>query len=191
MPFGLGFFATAGAGGAVGSFDLLETQVLTGTQATITFSNISSYAGTYQHLQIRAVTRNTSTVGGGNTYGANGIIRFNGDSASNYRTHYLQGDGSTALSGDYGSVPGIYVQDLGGTWASNTANIFAASVIDLLDPYETTKNKTTRALTGVRRIQLNSGFWNNTAAINALTITQDGSQFAIGSRFSLYGIKAA
>ena len=189
MLIPLGIIASAGV--SAGSFDLLETQVLGSSQTTITFASLSGLGSTYKHLQIRAVTRNTSTAGGGNTYGANGIIRFNGVSTSSYRTHYLQGDGSSAVSGDYGSVTGVYVQDLGGSWDSNTANQFAASVIDILDPFDTNKNTTTRGLTGVSRIQLDSGAWFNTAAITNITITQDGSQFKQGSRFSLYGIKGA
>lgn len=190
MLIPLGFLAASGV--SAGSFDLLETVTVgAGGTTSISFTSVSSYASTYQHLQIRAMVRNTSTAGGTNSYGANGIIRFNGDSGTNYRTHYLQGDGSGVYSGDYTPVPGIYVQDLGGTWDSNTAGIYAASVVDILDPFESTKNKTVRSLTGVRRIQLDSGFWNNTAAVNAITITQDGTAFKQYSRFSLYGLKAA
>ena len=47
MPFGLGFFATAGAG-AAGSFDLLETQVLGSAQASVTFSSLGTYSN-YKH----------------------------------------------------------------------------------------------------------------------------------------------
>jgi hypothetical protein len=35
------------------------------------------------------------------------------------------------------------------------------------------------------------GLWRNTAAINAIKFYSAGSNFSIGSTFTLYGIKAA
>jgi hypothetical protein len=70
-------------------------------------------------------------------------------------------------------------------------------VIDILDAFETTKNKTIRSFggqvgSGANLILLHSGFWNNTAAISSITLGVNGApQFATGCRFSLYGIKAA
>jgi hypothetical protein len=202
MPFGLGFFATAGAGGAAGSFDLLETQVLTGTQASVTFSSLSAYASTYQHLQIRAVAKNAAAVG----YNVlEMVLRFNGSSA-NYRSHCLRG-----MSGSVSSfAPTLSTQMLVGQTVSNDSGIsatFGGSVIDILDPFETTKNKTVRSLSGAGdsrstlgpsdQISLWSGAWFDTSAVSSITLYGaygDGgtlSNFTSGSRFSLYGIKAA
>jgi hypothetical protein len=78
---------------------------------------------------------------------------------------------------------------------SSTSNAFSTSVIDILDAYSSTKNKTVRILGGFAdgansRMRLGSGAWLNTASITSISITDGESQsFVAGSRFSLYGIK--
>jgi hypothetical protein len=193
MPFGLGFFATAGAGaGAAGSYDLLETQVLGGSSASVTFSSLSTYAATYQHLQIRAVSRLDS--GSGDE--AQGYIRFNGDSGTNYSGHWLLGFGSgSPVSTSFVSVS--YMPGLDHALNATAGGNFAASVIDILDAFETTKFKTIRSLSGAAAggIFLTSGSWRNTNALTSITLGPPTNQptwnLATGSRYSLYGLKAA
>jgi hypothetical protein len=183
MPFGLGFFATAGAGGAAGSFDLLETQVLGSSQATVTFSSLNAYAATYQHLQIR-VSANVVTSA------ANQYLRFNG-STSSYSSHYLEGTGSSVISGHIASV----TNRANFMICNADSNNFAAAVIDILDPFETSKNKTIRSFAGSARsgsnwLGLYSGAWYSTDAITSIELGF-GNNWTQYSRFSLYGIKAA
>lgn len=194
MPFGLGFFATAGASGPVTSFDLLETQVLGSSQSSITFSSLSTYSGTYKHLQIRAVAlfdiTNSSLVG-----------RFNADGGSNYAYHRLNGNGSSAFSGAGTSKSNMtlhYNQD------NNSSTEPGVAVIDFLDPFQTTKFKTVRSFGGTssgaskNQIDLWSSLWQSTAAASSISLSvasgYDGwtaGNFRSGSRFSLYGIKGA
>jgi hypothetical protein len=188
MPFGLGFFATAGAG-AAGSFDLLETQVLGSTTATVTFSNLNSaYGSTYQHLQIRYVARSTRSAQDSNL-----SLKFNNDSGT-YRFHNLEGYGSGSPSSGTGSSTSMLVAtEIGNT---NVSSSFAAGTIDILDAFETSKNKVTRSLSGYvggnSVIALKSGLWVNTAAITQIDLSNwDGASHAAGSRFSLYGSKVA
>jgi hypothetical protein len=182
MPFGLGFFATAGAG-AAGSFDLLETQVLTGSAASVTFSSLGTYSSTYQHLQIRFVINGTSSP-------FRNRLRFNGDSATNYATHLLFGSGSSVSS-----AAGTSATEMALTSGGNTTNAFSAGVIDILDPFETTKYKTIRSLGGSiggnTEITLSSGVWLNTASITSVLVRPDAGSYITNSRLSLYGIKAA
>jgi hypothetical protein len=188
MPFGLGFFATAGVRAAAGSFDLLQTQVLSSAEPSVTFSNLNTaYGSTYQHLQIRMVTKDTSA--GAASYD---LIRLNGDTGSNYSWHRLQADGSSVASTAGTSTNGMnaYLNAY-----QSAANAFSVSVFDLLDPFETTKNKTIRVLTGgalgsFNYVALTSGNWRNTASVTSVTINASAN-FVVGSRFSLYGIKAA
>lgn len=191
MPFGLGFFATAGAGATLGTFDLLETQVLTGNQASITFSNLaSSYASTYKHLQIRTVSR-TSQSGTARAI----AMRINGDSGSNYSWHIADGDGSSVTGRAGASESIMYVGQTQGT--GSTANVFGASIIDLLDPFVSTKTKTVRSFAGSTPAggshfsRMLSGFRNNTEAITSVTLYPEDltSNFVQYSRFSLYGVK--
>ena len=189
MPLGLGFFATAGAG-AAGSFDLLETQVLGSAAASVTFSSLSTYASSYQHLQLR-VTARTSRADTGDDI----ILRFNNDSTvANYRYHALYGTGSVAGSENAQVATGARFMQA--TGANFTASAFNAGVCDILDPFETTKNKTIRTLSGVPgsydRIWLASNLWANTSAVTSITLVSGFSaNFVTGSRFSIYGLKGS
>lgn len=188
MPFGLGFFATAGVSAAAGSFDLLESQVLTGSASSVTFSSLSTYASTYQHLQIRGLARTDRSVALDNV-----SLRMNGDGASNYTTHQLEGSGSSVSSASNTPLDRFLLGLQSG--ASSTANVYGAFVADLLDPFETTKFKTLRSLTGTTsasNVRLYSGSWRTTASLTSLQILpESGFNFVTGSRFSLYGWKAA
>lgn len=189
MLIPLGIIASAGV--SAGSFDLLETQVLTGSAASVTFSSLSTYASTYKHLQIRMTARSDRA----GTNESHFYLRFNADSGANYRHHYLTGTGSTVASGDpTSSFPNGVFSFFGVTAATSATNNFGASVLDILDPFETTKNKTVRILNGstdLNRIALGSGAWFNTSATSSLAIHSVYGNFITGSRFSLYGIKGA
>ncbi len=172
------------------SYESIATSTVgSGGTSTITFSSIPS---TYEHLQIRALSKNDRSTDTEATY----VLKFNSDSTSaNYRSHRLIGDGSSASASDIGNQSGIYV------YASSTSNnslnnIFGASVWDILDYKNTNKYKTVRALGGNDingsggRITLASGLWMSTAAVNNITLTLDGGfNFTQYSSFALYGIK--
>jgi hypothetical protein len=167
--------------------DILQEIILEDSIASVTFENLSQYASTYQHLQIRATyrsNRSASTGGAG--------IRFNADSgATNYTRHWLQGDKVTMESD---AVPDTNLMDLGAYTATTaTANTFAASIVDILDPFESTKYTTIRRLSGyaanVYNITLGSGVWMNTAALTEIEIFDRFSTFVAGSRFTLIGLK--
>ena len=74
------------------------------------------------------------------------------------------------------------------------ADVFGSGVIDILDAYSTTKNKTIRSLNGLSggevAIRLSSGTWRNTNAVTSITLFDgDGANLVTGSRFSIYGIR--
>ena len=176
------------------AMDAISSVTLTSSQSRVEFNNIPQ---TYTHLQIRAVTRSDSSAGSSTvSYGASGYIYFNGDIGTNYNEHYLYGDGSSAGTGVIGAYTNLLISDLGGPYATQTANTFSSSIIDILDYTNTNKAKTVRVLNGqdrngYGRSLLQSGFWFATpAAINTITIfVGDSSTFSIGTTFSLYGIK--
>jgi hypothetical protein len=179
----LGIFSAAGVSGApVEAYELIETQILGSTQASVTFSGLGTYSSTYKHFQIRSVFRTT-------TVGTDTFLRFNGDSTSaNYRSHILFGNGSSVGSVDLGNSAGMR-NGFGGLGT----NAWLGAITDILDPYAT-KNKTTRAFVGAiestasREVNITSGLYINTASLTSLTLTTS-STFVVGSRFSLYGIK--
>jgi hypothetical protein len=156
-----------------GSYESIATvDVGSGGSSTITFSSIPS---TYTHLQLRCIQN-----GGGDR------LQFNSDTAANYTRHYLLGNGTAASSGASTGATYSAVGDY-----TSTANVFAGTVIDILDYKDTNKFKTIRSLTGFDtnsqgEIFLFSGLWRSTAAISTITIT--GGTAAQYSSFALYGI---
>ena len=170
-----------------GSYDLLQTEILTGSQASVTFSSLGDYASDYQHLQLRVAARSDRVDNVDFLQ-----VTFNSDSAANYSLHYLRGSGSGSPSSlGLANQSHIWAGFLG--TANHTADIFAPAVIDILDPFETSKYTTLRALGGVNSVEPNialfSGSWRNTNALTDITLDQFGSNFVIGSRFSLYGLR--
>jgi hypothetical protein len=164
----------------VGSYDSLATVTLSGTAAFVEFAGIPSG---YKHLQLRILQRSTTP--------NNTNMTFNSDTGSNYNWHELFGDGSTAASASSsGSVTFMKASYL----ESVTAGYVGASVIDVLDYSNTSKNKTMRALTGsdangTGYILLRSGLWRNTAAITSIKITPASGSWDQYSSIALYGVK--
>jgi hypothetical protein len=181
IPLGILDFPTA----AAGSYNLLETEILTGTQASVTFSSLGSYS-TYQHLQIRVVARSNRAATTDSI-----DLKLNG-ATTNYRYHALRGSGSSVAS--FSGTP-AYIDTSFIPAASDTANSFGPKVIDILDPFETTKTTTTRTLWGMSSnetwIGLFSGGWFDTSAITSIALECNTGSFITGSRFSLYGLKGA
>lgn len=182
MPFGLGFFATAGR--AAGSYELISSTILTSSQASVTFSNLGDYSSTYKHLQIRFTARR-STSGSVST-----VMRFNSDTGSNYTRHWLRGNGSSVVSGAIAPDTSMFAGTHPGS--DSTSGIFSGNIVDILDAYATSKFKTVRVFTGrsSENVELQSGLWRNTNALTTIVIYPDTTgDWVSGCRFSLYGIK--
>ena len=168
-------------------FPLGMVQVGSAGTSSVTFSSIPS---TYKHLQIRFIARKNGSLNDT----TNIEMNFNGSSSAIYNDHYLLGSGGGAsASGSSGSVTRIASIYFAG--GGMTANTFGVGVIDILDYANTSKNKTTRQLSGVSSnassaidyILLGSGLYGSTSAITSITLT--GSDFVQYSSFALYGIK--
>ena len=187
--FPLGILSAAGAGGE--TYELIASNIL-GTATSEVVFDFSSLASAYKHLQIRTVAR-TNRAGDDLESIA---LRLNTDTSANYAWHALVGRGDTSpatvISENATSQTSMRIGLVTGSTA--TANAFSPLVIDVLDSYATTKNKTVRILSGVTanspRVYLSSGLWINTASVTSATLlTLNGGSFIAGSRFSLYGIK--
>ena len=187
MSLILGILDSGGAAaGAANSYESIATTTLSSSQATITFSSIPA---TYTHLQIRCISRGSIAA----TY-TNVLLRFNSDTTSIYRTHWLDGNGTSALGEDSGASDIIYFGVQVG--ANANASVFGAGVCDILDYTSTNKYKVTRSLAGEDNngngfIGLISGLWRNTAAITQIDIYPISGNFVQYSQFALYGIKGS
>ena len=173
-----------------GAYDALATvTVPSGGVATVTFAGIPTG---YKHLQVR-VSGQTSRA----TYGNDQMtMRINADSGSNYSSHILSGDGSSASASGASAQTSINLSYKLGT---TTSGAFGAFIIDILDYANTSKNKTVRNLAGVDingtiagyggEVELSSGGWYSTSAVTSLTFTPTSANFTQYSQFALYGVK--
>jgi hypothetical protein len=149
-----------------------------------TTASFTSIPSTYKHLQIRG---NFLLNAGGYI-----IAKFNSDTASNYPSHSLYGNGSTATSVWNGQAD-IFISSV---YASGGAVTYPAVFIaDIIDYASTTKNKTVRSFSGYDKntsggdVELNSGVWlNNTSGITSIQFATGGRTFQSGTTISLYGI---
>jgi len=188
----LGIWASAQTAGTLGDYQSIATANGTGSSSSITFSNIPQ---TYQHLQLRVMSRTTFGAVSDTMYAYN----FNNSTAStNSATHLVYGDGATAAlatnsTGNYSAILGYT------TGANAISNTYGVAVVDFLDYSNTNKNKTIRSLFG----------WNDngttsqatfvglqsvlpvalgTGAITSMTVLFNGN-ITSASSFALYGIK--
>ena len=167
----------------------MAEEVLTSSQASVTFSSLGDYATAgYQHLQIRVVSRGDRSSNNSDGF----ALQFNSDTGSNYARHALYGSGSSTAS--WGFTGQTFINAGVTTGSTTDANAFDANVIDILDPFETSKYTTVRAMGGRAAasyfITLMSGVWLNTNAITDITMKpQIGSNFQQYSRFTLIGLK--
>jgi hypothetical protein len=165
------------------SFESIATASPT-SGSSITFSSIPS---TYKHLQIRFSVKSPSGLPSLN-------ITYNGDTSSSYTVHTLVGTGSSAYASAATSRTNFPI-----AWAYGMIATYQnVAIMDIIDYASTTKNKTARAFygqddnsgTSSSTLELNSGLWINTAAINSLTVTVTGGlAYQSGTTISLYGIK--
>jgi len=169
-----------------GAYDALATvTVPSGGSATVEFTGIPTG---YKHLEVRAIARNT-------VVGDQWFVQVNGDTGANYARHELSGNGGGSAQA-YASTSQTNICVGFENYSTNTAGMFGATVLTILDYASTTKNKTIRSLTGYDTngggiVGLVSGLWmNSTTGITSIKFNQgNGGNFAEYSQFALYGIK--
>jgi hypothetical protein len=179
-----GYRTLAAAAGAPGAFESIATASPT-TGNTVTFSSIPS---TYVSLQLRISYVGTASV----TVRA----KFNNDTTgANYTTHNLTGDG--ASTGSAGQDAAGLLPILGTSAGIGTVATYPnVGIVDIHNYTSTTQYKTVRSFNGgdangSGNVNLASGLWINTAAINRIDVVTSGGSYATGSLVSLYGIKGA
>jgi len=167
----------------------LETQVLDSTQGNIIFDNlVSSYGSDFQHLQIRATMRTTRGATGDALY-----MRLDGNTGSVYSTYTVR---NNAVYNPTFSSTNAYMGDILSN-IDETYN-YATILLDITDPFETSKNTSFKTLVGsnnigsgqVNKLSFGGGVFQSTSAVNKLDF-YNLSYWAAGTRFSLYGLKVA
>ena len=149
-----------------------------GGAASMDFTNIPA---TYTDLQLLVSIREETSAT------AVAFIKFNNTTA-NRSERYLQGNGSTAVSGTTAVLQFIACQpsDTANTFGNASIYIpnYAGSNYKSVSSDSVSENNATGAFS-----RLVAGLWSNTSAINQITITTDTGDVAQYSTATLYGIK--
>ena len=159
------------------TYEPIATTTLGSAAASVTFSSIPS---TYTDL---VIVINGAYV---SSEDASPGLRFNSDSGSNYSETGLDGNGSSASS----------FRDANATSAilGSMSNTISTTIINIMNYANTTTYKTSisRGNNSANRVRAYVAMWRNTAAITSIQIITNATpNFATGSTFTLYGIKAA
>lgn len=159
----------------------IATQTLGSAAATVTFSSIPS---TYTDLVMISSAAVASSSG-------DLLMTFNTDTGTNYSYTTVTGNGTTAISSRSSSRNNIPCDYNG--WLTTTLGNHICT-IHIMNYANTTTYKTalTRSNNAAIGTDANVGMWRATAAINQIVfINNAGSNFIVGSTFTLYGIKSA
>ena len=177
-----GLLGDGAGGGGANSFESIATVTGNGTTNTYTFSSI---AGTYKHLQLRCSAIYASTTG------AVLKMQFNGDTATTYSYHDLQGSGTAAAAAGAANASNLILTSSQQNGIITYPNV---AIADIIDYASTSKNKTIRSFYGAEQnaaggeVGITSGVWRSTAAITSITIFTSPN-LNTGTTFALYGIK--
>lgn len=160
------------------TYDLIASQTLGSAAASITFSSI---AASWTDLRLVLVTKTSSA--------SSVSLRFNSDTASNYSSTYLLGNGSAASSGKYTNNTTVELADNTGTgWCMQTADIFSYAG----STYKTVLASNNDDENGSGTVDRSVSLWRSTSAINTVFIgTLSAVTMAVGTVATLYGIKSA
>jgi hypothetical protein len=169
------------------TYEPIATTTLSSLTTTVTFSSIPN---TYTDLRYIV-----SYQLGSAATGTDSFVRINGDTGTNYSGTQVFGNGSTASSGR-STTAAYYMVPVD----PNTS--FVSYHLDFMNYANTTTYKPIlgrfgAAADGTAAVAVS---WRSTSAITSISFTAadnaggpSGSpdQFAVGSTFTLYGIKAA
>jgi hypothetical protein len=164
------------------TYDKIATYTIPSATLSYTFSTIPD---TYTDLILISIAQKT-TSGSGSGFN----LRFNGDSGTNYSNTFLEGSGSSASSYRSSNSTGL---NGGAVTSSAIANQFDININQILNYSNSTTYKTVLGRYNDNEfsyVGASSSLWRNTNAITSLTVVSVNN-FAIGSTFTLYGIKAA
>lgn len=159
---------------ATPTYDLIDSQVLSTSAASVTFSSIPA---TYRDLVLVV----TGTTNQNNNSG----IRFNSDTGSNYFGVVAEADGTSISTSAYN---GAFIY--GGYNYNNVGLTQSVTIYQIFDYAQTNKHKSVLMRTNKAdsSVSMVAGRWANTAAINTILIHPGALQWNAGTTFYLYGI---
>jgi hypothetical protein len=165
-------------------YALGSVTVPSGGLTSVKFSGIPQTG--FDHLELRISAADNYADPSGDM-----MMVFNDDTGSNYASMALTGNRANAYAGaeTYANLHRIVR-----VGAANAPGYFGGGIVSILD-YNSTKNKSIRAFTGIDvntegYVSYRSQFWNSSSSINSITLTSRyGTTISEFSKLSLYGVK--
>lgn len=166
-------------------FTEIETITADGTSTEIDFTSIPA---TYKHLKIVGQARVAGAV-----VQTDLNLRFNGDVGANYDEQHTKGENAVASATSAAGQTEITLGDVPG--ATGIANHANGVFIEIPNYAGTTFFKTLVGMlisipnVTIADFQINhfGGLWEDTSAINQITLISGSGNFISGSTFTLYG----
>ena len=151
----------------------------TSDSVTLTYAAPAGVSWTPRHLLLRTSTQATS----GNP---NLLLRFNGDSGSNYNSQVLYGYSTT--TGAWAGTSQTSMSVIGNI--DDLSSTFSVSETLFPDALSTRTDKSVLSIGGriEEVVEPGVGRWEDTAAIASVTCLVDSSTFAAGSTFELCAV---
>jgi hypothetical protein len=165
------------------AYEVITKETIGTAVASVTFSSIPQM---YTDLVLVCAARTSRAATSDNL-----IVRFNSDSTAIYSSTNLFGDANgigTARSSNDTSCFWSYIPS-----ASQSAGRFGVAHMNIMNYANTNTQKTTISSSGnyAAQLELTANQYRSTSAISAITILSGtASNIAVGSTFTLYGIKA-
>lgn len=189
---GYGFSSLVAAVDPASDMELISSTTLGSTQSSVSFSSLNTSASAYRHLRIVGLVRAAT-----NATAQSMTIQLNGSSASNYNAHsFYTFVSSTVIANSwlYANTDSSNAFCGGAEGLTAYPNSYQPNIYDFYDFSQTDKNKLITAINGNivtntnGSVAWNNLMWNQTSAITSIAFSL-ATNFAAGSRFSLYGIK--
>ena len=162
---------------AVSAYEVIATTTVGTATSAVNFSSISQ-----AYTDLVAVVKAQDS----NSYL---LVRFNSDSSSLYSRTYMSGNGTSASSARGSSETQAY------TSADTSANLTNIGLLNIMNYSNTTTFKTFigRESQPSGASQATVGLYRSTSAITTVSFLSPSATatIAVGSVFTLYGIKAA
>lgn len=171
------------AGPINGGVTKIGEVVLTGTQASVSFTSIPQG---YRNLSLALTARGDTAATGVDMY-----MQFNADTGTNYDREYIGANTTTAGANGNSATAQAPIAYIAA--ASSPANDAGSGKITIFNYASTNWNKNATSVsmnnpsTGAVNPNIIGFVWRSTAAITSLLLAPVAGNFVAGSVFSLYG----
>jgi hypothetical protein len=161
------------------TYEKIATTTLGTAGTTITFSTIPA---TYTDLKVVWVGTTSSA--------ADITVRLNSDTGSNYSQTYLDGTGTSAISGSLTSQTEIYLFPNGGT-STTIPSYYGFDLFSYAgSTYKTMLTEGNGDKNGSGSVDRSAALWRSTSAVTTITLTSNFNM-SVGTTATLYGILKA